>query len=249
MEHKQRHGHPLKPSYGAAQLRPLEAFSRRWLRRAIKGKPPKRNVTNAISAARRIILGGKDHGQVLPSAPREKAAAMFGRLYAKYCGERYEGMRTRWPAQRTLDQLALEAIAIALSVELAQRLDPAPASDPHFADVQVGKIVFRRAGGWLRRIEEADRVIELNRYGISRGPALGHLGRPLRQAIELLWECHCEELDTKARALGLLPIPNWTLARHGGRAVTKRGGKRRAKSGHKNPLHRPNDKIKPLNRR
>src|SRR5690606_22227486 len=159
-EHLSRHGHPLKPSYAGSEIAPLENLARRWLRRAAK-KAPTAHVSNVLLRVRTLLNDREECGATLPTVPEDRARAIMARLYAKYCGERWEGVRTRWPRKLSLDQLALEVAAMGLAIELAHALHPAPCSDPRYVETQIGKLLFRRSGGWLRRsIREDDSKTE-----------------------------------------------------------------------------------------
>lgn len=262
-EHLARHGHPLKTSYTANIARPLERIAKLWLKRALKAK--KQHAVSAVLGMRALILTGKEPGALLPTNTKARAEAVLGRYYAKFCGEREQGIRTRWPKQRTLDALALELAALTLCVELAQVLDPAPASDPHFANTQAGKLLFRRAGGWLRRSEREDHSkaelrerpdgsfqrgpavyrVELNRFTESKGPVLAHLGCALRESVSGLWDAHGAELIARAKAADIPPIPNWTEKNA---PKPKRGGRKPRKGKPPNPSLRAYDRVRKLTR-
>jgi hypothetical protein len=206
---------------------------------------------------RNAVLRGEVAGQILPTKPKEKAAAVFGRLYALYCGDRPEGVRKRWPHRRSVDALALETAAVTLSVRLAVSLDAAAISDTRFTDTQIGKVIFRRAGGWTRRTERIDTskteyllqadgtlrkgpavyAVELNRYAISRGPTLAVIGRRLQDATDALWDANGGALVAKARKLKTPPVQKrrWS-------------GKPDRKSETQNAFKRPHDKIRKITR-
>lgn len=252
VEHLARHGHPTKASYPATWLAPLERLAR-----VFAEKP---SVQLAALRTRNLILGGTPPGQIYPTDPKLKAKAVLGRLYLKYCGERSSHERTRWPRLRTLDELSIDVVCIALSVRTACALEPsAPPSDNRFAHAQIGKVIFRRAGGWLRRFERHDHSqrehllredgrlvagpaiyeVHLNRYGASRGPALVHLGCSFWQATEEAWQAHGIELVGLTSGLSALQP----------RTSATRGGKRERLATSKNTLIRPHDRERKLTRK
>ncbi len=115
--HKQRHGHPAKRSYTAPELAPFRRVTRGWLRALLSNSPKAARSqfsSAALSVARDSIAQLKRmieasdlrDSRALPVGPDEKARAVLGRLYSKYCLERDEGVRDRWPRQISSAALA-----------------------------------------------------------------------------------------------------------------------------------------------
>jgi hypothetical protein len=248
-EHLSRHGHPSKPSWTAAEVRPFVGLAERAIRGTLAGTPGGLGDARAVRATVRAYAGMIERAHTpdaaLPRRPQERARAILGRLGAKYL-ETLRSARQDGPgrALRSLspDDLAAKLAAVVVGLGLAHDADPAPA-DRGFLLHQIGKAVHRLAGGYHRTHvyppEDGRRgaalVMEINRYDHSRGDALAHLGLMLCDR-DLISGNHPAALESLVRAnIPAGVIANWTDGRAAGSRVTK-GGKRRK------PYKRPEER-------
>lgn len=253
-ERLSRHGHPLKPSYRRAEVRPYILLAERFIRDVSSGKhvpstrgalDPASSVLTTVRTYRSMILSAGPSRRDLPRTPAAKAKAILGRLRAKYLLPPEDEARTSRFHRMTPDALAIKIAAVVVGIELAHRHDPAP-GDARYLSVQIGKAVHRFAGGHHRaflseptqsaydpndsrtwwRTEQRTVITELNKYDGSRGGSVLHLGKKFQER-NLINERHAAELAALVQSnVPLCPVENWTDNRALA-ARPKQGGKRR----------------------